>query len=106
MAEHGMSSRLTDIQSSHVLDVPTFEGYGWSSLQPCDLKNLWEDFCILDTAFLKIPALGCVDEEGFSDKVALTMCALTHELRLPFCHPLHNILDLLLIAPTQLHPYA
>lgn len=56
MAEHGISTHLIDLQSSHVLDVLTYEGYGWhSSLKPRDLKNLQKEYRIPDTALLEIP---------------------------------------------------
>lgn len=107
MAEQDISFYLTNSQSSYVLDVPTFVGYGWcSSLKLCDLKSLREDFCIPYTALLEIPECDCVDEEGFSGKVVLTVCALTHGLRLPLCHPICDFLDLLRIALAQLHSYA
>lgn len=78
MVEHGISARLTDMQSFHVLDVPTYEGFRLHFvLKPWDLKLLREDFCILDSAFLEILAHGCVDKAGFSGKSALAVSALT-----------------------------
>lgn len=49
---------------------------------------------------------GCYDDEGFSGRVTLIVALLAHGLRLPFCRPLHDILDLLNLAPAQLHPFA
>lgn len=75
MAEHDI---LVATESSHVLDVPTFKGYGWRfSLRDRDLKDLEETFGILDIAQIEFLDCGCVDNEGHRGKVALNVYALT-----------------------------
>lgn len=37
--------------------------------------------------------------------VTLTVPLLAHVLRIPFCHPLRDILDLLSLVPAQIHPF-
>lgn len=61
---------------------------------------------IPDSVDLTIPSKGAVDREGFSRRVAITVPALTHDLHLPFYHPVHNVLDFLKLSPSQLHLHA
>lgn len=53
---------------------------------------------------MKIPKGGCYDEQGFASDLVILESHL-HGLRLPSCHPLHNILDLLGFSLLQLHPF-
>lgn len=55
---------------------------------------------------LTLPSMGTVDKDGFSGRVALPICALTHSLLLPFCCSFRDVLDFLLLAFAQLHSHA
>lgn len=55
---------------------------------------------IPDTVVLTLSSEGAVDKEG---RVSLLICALMHDLCLPFCHPIRDVLDFLGLPPTQLH---
>ncbi|KAG6729612.1 hypothetical protein I3842_01G037900 [Carya illinoinensis] len=54
---------------------------------------------------MEVPWSRCWDDKGFVDKVVVTVSLLSHGLRLSFCRPLHDILDLLCLVPVQLHPF-
>lgn len=55
---------------------------------------------------MEVSEAGCCDDENFTGKVVIYVSILSHGLRLPFCHPLRDILDLLSLAPAQLHFFA
>lgn len=50
------------------------------------------------------PCVAAVYSDGLAAKVALFPLMFANELRLPFCHPIRNVLDYLCLAPAQLHP--
>lgn len=88
-------------------DIPHFEGFGWhSTITSKDLSNLRNSYGIPDLILLELPRKGAIDEEGFAEKVALLVCALTHSLRLPFCCPIRDFLDLLELDLVQLRSHA
>lgn len=96
-----------DCGSMQPLQVPkgtTFEGYGWhSSIQEKHFRAIKEEFRILAIAIMKVPEDGCCDDEGITEKVTIHVSFLSHGLKLPFYRPLQDILDLLSLAPAQLH---
>lgn len=84
-----------------------FEGHGWrSAYREKNLPGLREEFGIPENANVLIPSLGCCDDEGYAGKTALFAAMFSHGLKLPFCHPLHDILGLLELASAQLHPHS
>lgn len=55
---------------------------------------------------MEVPDARCYNDEGFASKVAIPVAFLSNGLRFPLCRPLQDILDLLDLAPAQLHPFA
>lgn len=103
MVECGDSS----IQPFQVPKGTTFDGYGWhSAFKKKPLTVIQDEFHIPEGEVMEIPPSGCYNDEGFAGKVTLTRSLLSHVLRLSFCQLLHDILDLLDLAPTQLHSFA
>lgn len=78
--------------------VPPFlEGLTWClSISTKELTKLQTSLRIPRSMEFIFPPEGAsaVDDEGFSRLVALTACALTSELQLPYCRPVHDILNL------------
>lgn len=98
---------LSALESSSTSDVPYYERYNWSFvLTMTDLRKLRDSYGILDSVVLEVPLHWAIDSEGFPEKVALTACALSHGLLLPFCRLVHGVLDYLKLAPAQLHSNA
>lgn len=73
-------------------------------MAPGKLESLMMEYkvpCIVDLVVLS-PYEGAVDSKGF----ALYLAMFSSGLRLSFCHPVHDVLDFMGVAPTQLHPNA
>lgn len=51
-------------------------------------------------------ASGAVDLKGNSKKVALYSDMFLQGMRLPFCHPMHDVLAFLGMTSAQVHPNA
>lgn len=78
----------------------TFEGYEWHlTLVEQSFRWLQEENIILPTVIMEILEVGCCDEKGHASKVAILVSHFRHVLRLLFCCPLHDILDLLGLEP-------
>lgn len=103
MADIGEGS----VQPFDIHEGTIFDGYKWrSGIREKHFPNIQHEFHIPETIVLEVASSGCCDDEGFAGKVAITIPLLSHGLRLSFCHPLHDILELLDLAPAQLHPFA
>lgn len=76
------------------------------SLQEKHFQDILEELCIPATTVMEVSKARCCNEESLVSKVAILVAHLSHGLRLPFYHPLRNILDLLGLVLAQLHPFA
>lgn len=88
---------------------PYFKGYDWSSITTTiDLKRLRDTYRIPKSVVLEVPGPrhGATNSMGVVDEDALPIVAFSHRLRLLFCRPVHDILNYLGLASTQLHPNA
>lgn len=73
-----------------------FVRYKWRlNLKEDQLHGILVEYSILNSIAMKVTKTRCCDEKGFAGKVAILESHMSHELRLPFFCPLHNILDML-----------
>lgn len=73
-----------------------------------DLDMVRSPFGVLDSIILEVlrACHGTVESKGFAEKVALHSSMLFNGLRLPFGHPIWDILYYLALALSQLYPNA
>lgn len=84
-----------------------FDGFSWWLVAtPGKLESLMLNFKVLGIIEFEVPSSneGIIDSEGYASKVALYHSMFSSSLRLPFCHPVCDVLDFLCLAPTQLLP--
>lgn len=77
-------------------------------MTPSELESLKSTFKVSGIMEFEVlePQEEGVDFEGYASKVALYPCMFSSSRRLPFCRPVHNMLDYLHLAPAQLHTNA
>lgn len=70
------------------------------------LDSLRQEYNVPRITNLKVLRLdeGATNLEGFTYKVAFYPAILSDGLQLPFCHPIHDVLDTVGVALAQLHP--
>lgn len=79
-----------------------------SSISADDLRALRRMYNIPKLVVLKVPRrrIAAMDFDGMDSWVALYLLMFVIGLRLPFCRPIHDVLNFLGLAPAQLHTYA
>lgn len=65
------------------------------------MENLWREFGILKCTVLEVLQLdeGAVNLEGYAYKVVRFPSMFNDGLRLPLCIPIHDVLDMVSMAP-------
>lgn len=85
-------------------ELPSYGGHGWSIAVNAQ-RSMHEipDFIVLESP---ASGRGAVDTGGNAEKVGLYMGMFLHDLSLPFCHLVRDVMDFLGLDPIQLHPNA
>lgn len=60
-----------------------------------DLSEIWKKYQIPTLVVMEVPRIGFCDDHGFTSDPAILESHMVYELRLSFCHPLRDILDIL-----------